>query len=249
MKTEATKTERALQRALVEFARADNFPPSDVGEACGAVASYLIMKNWADAARCGRELFEAVNRERWSGRGSTERLFDAYGLWARTIAEASRALGATGAVTLGAYGQQIGSASDRTRSEIATAIADAAEMPGADENIEFGNLTQWNVMRTHLRDLKRYRDVIAEEVWSNDAPPDQQRVTAEELHDAVIAELCDGPVRTSEIIDRLSHMVNSASDPTADAIKNAIWCLAEARTVEWNPDGRIALTAGANAQR
>ena len=48
------------------------------------------------------------------------------------------------------------------------------------------------------------------------------------------------PLRTVELIQLLHELV-SDKDPTGDAVKAAIWDLAEAREVEWDPEGRIAL--------
>ena len=63
-----------------------------------------------------------------------------------------------------------------------------------------------------------------------------------EMRRAVISRLTDGPLLTSEIIAQLEGMVNRKTDPTADAVKAAIWDLAEAQDAVWLMDARVSLT-------
>lgn len=63
-----------------------------------------------------------------------------------------------------------------------------------------------------------------------------------EIREAVKSALEKGgmPLRTAELIQLLQKFIGD-NDPTGDAIKAAIWDLAEAREVGWDPEGRIAL--------
>ena len=64
----------------------------------------------------------------------------------------------------------------------------------------------------------------------------------EEIREAVVRALRESeePLRTIKLVELLGELVQE-DDPTGDAVKAAIWDLAEAREVGWDPEGRIAL--------
>ena len=64
-----------------------------------------------------------------------------------------------------------------------------------------------------------------------------------DIQKAVVEELEQGDLWTSQLIERLADQLALANDPTWDSIKAAIWDLAERQQVRWAPDGRIALVS------
>ena len=68
----------------------------------------------------------------------------------------------------------------------------------------------------------------------------------DQVREAVVRALTESeePLRTTKLIELLRELVQD-DDPTGDAVKAAIWDLAEARQVDWDPDGRVALIAEA----
>ena len=64
------------------------------------------------------------------------------------------------------------------------------------------------------------------------------------IREAVVEALRDrgSALRTRELVEGLAA-ITPDDDLTGDSVKAAIWDLAEAREVRWDPDGRIALVA------